>query len=107
MDYWESCSIATGYGDKVPTLDCIFPLIQTIINWLLTFGGAVAVILIIFSGIRLITSGGDPKRVDAGKKTFTYAIAGLLIILFSFLIIKIIADATGVDCIKLMGFEAC
>lgn len=93
---WSKCSPSTPIpGYDGPTLECIFPLIQVIINWLLTFAGVVAVILIIISGIRLITSGGDPKRVEAGKKTFTYAIIGLLIILFSFLIINIIADATG------------
>lgn len=100
----------TGCGTgtyEVWTLDCIFPLMQSLINWALAFAGVVALFLIIYSGIKFIVSGDDQKNVEASKKTLTYAIAGLVLILLSFLIINIIAYATGVSCIKLMGFKAC
>lgn len=104
---WGNCSITNSSGVVIPTLDCAFLLIQTIINWLLAFAGVVALVLIIYSGIKLITSGGDPKQVEGAKKILTYAIIGLLVILLSFAIISLIAYATGVNCIKLMGFDAC
>lgn len=105
---WKDCSPNPSIpGYDGPTLNCIFLLIQTIISWALTFAGVVAVILIIFSGIKFITSGGDPKQVEGAKKTLTYAIAGLVLVLLSFTIINLIAYATGVSCISLMGFDTC
>ncbi len=102
--------IPAGCGnsaDQVWTLDCIFPILKNVVDWALIFSGIVAVFLIIFSGIKFITSGGNPKNVDSAKKTLTYAILGLLLILLSFFIINIISYATGVSCIKIMGFNAC
>ncbi len=103
---WNRCSVNTPAG-KIPTLECAFLLIQTIISWLLTFAGVVALVLIIYSGIKLISSGGDPKQIEGAKKILTYAIIGLFVVLLSFAIINLIAYATGVSCIKLMGFNAC
>lgn len=104
---WSACSVTAINGYTGPTLGCIFYIIQEIIGWLLTFAGVTAVILIIISGIKLIISGGDPKQIEGGKKTLTYAIIGLLVVFLSFAIINLIAYATGVSCIKLMGFSAC
>lgn len=104
---WSACSVTNASGVVVPTLNCAFLLIQTIISWALTFAGVVAVVLIIYSGIKLITSGGDPKQVEDAKKILTYAILGLILILLSFTIIKLIAYATGVNCIRFLGFDVC
>jgi hypothetical protein len=101
-----SASCGTS-ANEVWTLDCIFPLLQRIIFWALTFAATIAVIMIIYSGIRLITSGGDSKSIDSAKKTLTFAVFGLILILLSFAIINLISYASGVSCIKLMGFSAC
>lgn len=103
-------NITPGCGsgaNEVWTLDCIFPLLKRLIEWALVFSGVVALILIIYSGIRFVTSGGDQKSVEGAKKILTYAIAGLVLVLLSFAIINLIAHATGVKCIKLLGFSAC
>ena len=92
---------------SVATLNCIPVIVKNIIYWLLVFSGVVAVFIIIISGIKLLTSGGDPKRVEGARKTLTWAIIGLILILLSFAIVAIIADITGVGCIKLFGFDQC
>lgn len=89
------------------TLSCIPPLIGVVIFWLLVFAGIVALFLVIFAGIKFINSGGDPKSVDAAKKTLTYGIAGFIVILLSFLIINIISQVTGVTCIQNFQFGKC
>ena len=94
-------------ADEAWTLDCIFPVLKSVVDWALIFSGIVALFLIIFSGIRFITSSGDPKNIESAKKTFIYAILGLILVLLSFFIINIISYATGVSCIKFMGFQAC
>jgi hypothetical protein len=94
----ESCGV-----NGVATLDCIFPLISNLIYWLLLFSGTVSITIIIISGIRFITSGGEAKSVDTAKKSMTYAILGLLLVFLSFLIINVVAFVTNVACIKNFG----
>ena len=99
---WSNCS-----QNGIATFDCIGPLLQTIISWLLVLAGIVALFLIIYAGIRFITSGGEAKQVESARKILTYAIIGLIIVLSSFFIINFIADFTGVSCIKVFGFSSC
>lgn len=91
----------------VATLDCIPAVFQNIILGAFLFAGIVAVILIIYSGIRFITSGGDPKQVEGARKTMTYAIIGFIVILLSFAILNLISTVTGVNCIRFFGFTNC
>lgn len=82
--------IGTNFSDTVSSLFLI----------LLGFAGAVAVILIIFSGYNMMLSEGNPEKVKSARETLTSAIVGLLFILFSGAILQII----GVDILKLPGF---
>lgn len=93
---WGSCVDASG----VATLKCLPVIFQNVVSAFLMFVGAVALFLIIYSGIRLVTSGGDPKQVEAARKIMTYAIIGAVIVLLSFAIIYFIGYITGsTDCI--------
>ena len=99
---WKDCVVG-----GVPTLDCIPKLFQNIVSTLLLFAGIVALFLIIYSGIRFTTSGGDAKQAEEAQKTLTYAVLGLVVVLLSFFIINVIAGVTGATCIKLFGFTNC
>lgn len=100
---WDSCTV----NGTVATFNCIVPLFTNVITWLFELSGTVALFLIIFSGIKFITSGGDAKQVEGARKTLTYAVIGLLVIFFSYLIINLISTITGVGCIKVFGFDSC
>ena len=104
-NYWMNPSDCTNNG--VLTLACIPLLLKLVINVLLGFSGFVALILIITSGIKLILSGGDAKKVGTAQKTLTYAIMGLVVIFLSFFIIDVISGVTGVKCIMSFGFSGC
>lgn len=91
----------------VATLNCIPVLFQNLITVALAFVGTVAVIMIIWAGVRFIRSGGDAKQAQGARQTITWAIIGLIIILLSFAILNLISDFTGVSCIKLFGFSNC
>jgi hypothetical protein len=99
-------------ANYVPPLEDLPPLLTSVVLWLLIFSGTVAVIIIIVSGIRLILSGGEAKTVETAKKGITYAILGLLLVFFSFLIINLIGTVTGVTCLteiasEKVGFDIC
>lgn len=99
---WGNC-----LDNDVATLGCIPIVLQNVVNAALLFSGTIALILVILSGIKFITSKGDQKQVDTAKRSLTYAILGLIIILLSFFIIQIISFVTGVTCINTWGFDNC
>lgn len=92
---WNTCLV-----DGAPTLSCVPHVIQVIINWLIVLAGIIALFLVIYSGIKFINSGGDPKSVDSAKKALTYALLGFIVILLSFFIVNFIATFTGVESLR-------
>lgn len=104
---WDECLQPPGDPNGIATLQCVPIVFENIVRAALLFAGVVALFFIIISGIRLITSGGDPKAVEGARKTLTFAIIGLVIILLSFFIISVIGYITGVDCISTFGFDTC
>lgn len=74
--------------------------IKSVFTILLSLAGGVALLLIMFSGYRLMTSQGNPERVQAAREQLTSAVVGLLFIIFSVAILQII----GVDILKIPGF---
>ncbi len=67
----------------------------------LAFVGAVSLIAIIIGGYTIMTSQGDPQRVRSGKSWIFYAIGGLLLAIFGFVIIQTIAGGI----LKVPGFQ--
>ncbi len=84
---------------------CISTNIQDFVRQLLTLaisiGGGIAFIMIVLGGFNVLTSAGNPERLTSGKEIITSAIAGLLLIVFSIIILKII----GVDILKIPGLS--
>jgi len=70
-------------------------LAKRIINVFSIVVGAVSVIMIIIGGFRYIISGGDSTGVTSAKNTILYAIVGLVIVLFSQVIIRFVISNVG------------
>lgn len=66
-----------------------------ILGYVLGFAGIVLFIYLLIGGFKYITSGGNPQSAESAKNTITYAIGGLIVIVFSFFIINLIATFTG------------
>ena len=82
------------------TIETLADKINNAIPIAMGLGGVIAFILIVFGAFQIILSGGNPDRVKAGKEMITSAIAGLLLIVFSILILKLI----GQDILDIPGF---
>ena len=83
--------------DKVATLQDLEGLFSNVVGIILGIAGITFFILLLSSGFKFITSGGDPKALEGAKKTLTYAIGGLIVIILSYLILLLIKEVTGVD----------
>ncbi len=91
---WEQC---LEPGTDVATLSCVPIVIHNVINAALVFAGLAALIIIIYSGFRYITSRGNQEQIDSAKKSMTYAIIGIVVIFLSFFIVSFISQITGVS----------
>lgn len=76
-------------------------LIGFFLKWGLGIGGGIAFILLLLGGFQIMTSRGDPNRLKAGQELLTSAIAGLLLLIFSLVILRII----GFDILKIQAFQ--
>jgi len=85
--------IPTGLG-CIPTDPT--GLVNKILEIAIGVSSGIALLLLIFGGLKVLTSSGDPKALMSGKETITSAIAGLLLILLSVAILNIIG-------IKILG----
>lgn len=64
-------------------------------------GGGIAFLLILYGGLRIMIARGDPKAMEEGKEIITAAIVGLILILLSVYILRIL----GVDILGIPGFS--
>lgn len=92
----DRCKTALGEIETAPE-----KFIGTLFGIILGLSGGIALLLIIFSGYKLMTSQGNPEKVQGAKETLTSAIVGLLFIIFSLVILQII----GVDLLRIPGFQ--
>ncbi len=76
-------SICSVMPCSVPTGNLVTYLSLRIINFIFPFISVVAVILIIYSGILIITSNGSEDKVSEGKKIIMYAGVGLVLSLLT------------------------
>lgn len=67
-------------------------IITTIINVMLFIAAALAVIMIIYGGIRYITAHGDEKQVKVAKDTIVYSVVGLIIAIIAYALVTFIFD---------------
>lgn len=95
------------FRDGIAKLGCLPFYLGNIINGLFAVSGIAAIILIIVSGIRLLLSGGDSEKVAKAKTSLFYSIIGFIIVLSSFLILRVISFITGAECINALGFDTC
>ena len=87
---------------KLSDLEGVF---GNVLRVALGLGGIVLFIMLISGGFKYITSGGDPKGVEEAKKTLTYAIAGMVLLALSFLILRFIEQFTGAEVTKFRIFQ--
>ena len=85
--------------DTLPDVG-IIAVIQAVIKFILIVAFVAAFIMLLIGGIRWILAGGDEKAVSSARSTITAALIGLVIVLLSFAIIKLVEAFFGVTIIS-------
>ena len=89
--------INTGLGEIPTEPGCLAKWVLA--NGIL-MGGGLAFLLSIFGGLSIILAGGDPEKINQGKQIITSAITGILFIILSVFLLRLI----GYDILKIPDF---
>ena len=82
-----------------PTLGQFENVFRNAVSGLLVIGGVALLIMLFSGGFKFLTSSGDPKKLEDAKKTLTFAIAGIVLLVGSYLILRVISDITNIGSI--------
>ena len=85
----DSCDVTNSSNSNLS----IATIAKNAVNILSLIVGIIAVIMIVYGGLRYITSGGDSGNVGNAKNTIIYAIVGLLIVALAQVIVHFVLTA--------------
>ncbi len=83
------------YGAQLPNLPkycTVGPLVRKVLNIAFTLIGSVSLIFLMIGGFRYMTAGGNEEQASAGKKTATYAILGLIVVILAVTVVNVIVN---------------
>ena len=85
-----------GYGDvaTIQGFECLF---YNVLQVVVTLAGLAFLFMFISGGYKYLFSGSEPKAVAAASSAITSAFIGLIGVIASWLIIKLIQDFTGIN----------
>ena len=98
----KDCANGGGYWSGIT---CFYGNIndfitQNIFRFGVGLGGLIALLCIIYAAFQLQTSQGSPEKIKKAQELLTSCIMGLMLIIFSVFILKLI----GVDILRIPGF---
>ena len=72
-------------------------LYNILIPLFLIVSGLVLLGMLFLGAFKVLTAGGNPENLESGKRTMTYSVVGFFIIIFSFVIVKVIAYVFNIE----------
>ena len=72
-------------------------IINTVLPYIYSIAGILLLLYLIMGGLGLMTSAGDPKKVESAQKRITNAIIGIVIIFASYWIIQLLSTLLGIE----------
>ena len=76
-------STGTATAQEYTPPEDLVSAIDKIVNMLFTFLIIIAVVLFIYGGIVIVSSGGDAEKVTQGRNIILYAVVGLVVAFLS------------------------
>ena len=90
-------AVETDLGEvapiKISTISDLNQKVGAIIKTILGIVGMLALVMVIYGGFMWMTSGGKADQVKKGKDTLVWAVAGLALIFFSYVLVNFVITA--------------
>ncbi len=84
-------------GPPAAGLKEIEDVFKNVISVIVGLGFIAMLVMLIMAGIKYLTSGGEPKAIQAAHNTVTWALLGVVFMAIAWLILQLIRAFTGID----------
>jgi len=74
-------------------------IVSKLLPYLFAGAGLLLLLFLLYGGISLMLSRGDPKAVQSAKDKITGAIVGFVIVFFAYWIVQIVGKILGIESI--------
>ncbi len=88
---------AADFGPDPAGLNEIEALFGNIISVMVGLGFIAMLVLIIMAGFKYLTSGGEPKALQAAHHTLVWALLGIAFMAVAWIILQLIFNFTGIN----------
>lgn len=88
---------ACDAADCPAGLDQIELIFGNVISVVVGLGFVATLVLVVFAGIKYLTSGGEPKAIQSTHHMLTWALLGIFFMAVAWIVLQLIAGFTGVD----------
>jgi hypothetical protein len=79
-------------------------IVSILLNYVFPLAGLVFLLMLIAGGFKMMTSGGEPKKVAGAREGLTTGIIGFVIIFISYWLVQIIARVLAIpDIVSIFG----
>lgn len=80
---------------RVTSLGDFYTILRAAAQWVLVFGILGGVLFVAIGGVKILSSGGDEKKLASGKATLTWALVGIAILVLAYSIVNVLAFFLG------------
>lgn len=80
-DIFKNCELTRNVGDTIS-------LVSKVLNWINGFIAIVTVLLMLYAGFLVLTSGGDEEKVKKAKDMIKYIIIGMVLLAGTYVIFR-------------------
>jgi len=98
-----SCATGGGFWTAIGCVPIGSPsqLFGSLLTFAIGIAGGIAFVLMLFGALQIMTSAGNPEKLNGGKELVSSAITGLLLIIFSIFILRLV----GYNILGIPGFK--
>lgn len=97
---WSKVSAACADPNKPAGIKCFEAVFENLVTALVSLAGLALFVMLLIGGYKYLMSSGDPEKTASARSTMFYAIVGIVVMISTFLILRIVAWFTGVDVLK-------
>jgi len=94
----------TKFENKVPGFKFvggnIGDIVSELLKYLFPLAGLLVLLYLLLGGFQLMTSAGDPKKMQEAKGKLTNALVGFMIIFMAYWLVQIVGKILGIEAIS-------
>lgn len=98
MEELNLTELQTKTGLK-PEFSDIGTIVSGLLPYLFAGAGLMLLLYLLFGGLQLMTSGGDPKKMQEARGKIGNALVGFIIVFIAYWLVQIVGTILGIEAI--------